>query len=211
MAINSINGLSTGLVYESNTTKKSDKSDASKAVANSKENAAAGKATTAKEETGVTYESKDIKKMSKEDRSRLVTMLKEEQAKRQSDLVNLVKDTILKQGTNFAISNNDDIWKFLAEGNFTVDEETKKSAQEAISEDGYWGVKNTSQRIFDFAMSLSGGDEKKMKEMQAAFEKGFKEAAKAWGDKDLPGISNDTYDAVNKKFEDYYADSSKEV
>lgn len=43
-----------------------------------------------------------------------------------------------------------------------------------------------------------------MKQMQAAVEKGFKEATKSWG-KELPDISNNTYDAVMKKFDDYYA------
>ena len=35
-----------------------------------------------------------------------------------------------------------------------------------------------------------------MKQMQAAVEKGFKEATKSWG-KELPDISNNTYDAVH--------------
>ena len=38
--------------------------------------------------------------------------------------------------------------------------------------------------------------------MRAAFEKGFKAATKAWG-KDLPDISQKTYDAVMKKFDDW--------
>ena len=48
-----------------------------------------------------------------------------------------------------------------------------------------------------------------MKEMQAAMEKGFKQATKAWG-KDLPGISQDTLSAANKLFEDYYASKAAE-
>ena len=64
------------------------------------------------------------------------------------------------------------------------------------------GVEQTSQRILDFAVALSGGDENKMKDMAEAFKKGFQQATKAWG-KDLPDISQQTYDAVLKKFEDY--------
>ena len=37
----------------------------------------------------------------------------------------------------------------------------------------------------------------------AAFEKGFKQATKAWG-RDLPDISNKTYDAVKDMFSNYY-------
>ena len=102
------------------------------------------------------------------------------------------------------------MWKFLASGNFTVDAQTKAQAQADIAEDGYWGVKQTSERIFDFAKALSGGDMDKMKEMQAAFEKGFKQATKTWG-KELPQISQDTRSAVNKLFEDFYAGNQKDT
>ena len=40
--------------------------------------------------------------------------------------------------------------------------------------------------------------------MKDAFEKGFKEATKTWGKK-LPDISQNTRDAVLKKFDDYFA------
>ena len=38
---------------------------------------------------------------------------------------------------------------------------------------------------------------------EQAVEKGFKLATKAWG-RELPKISQDTLDAANKLFEDYY-------
>ena len=77
-----------------------------------------------------------------------------------------------------------------------------------IADDGYWGVSQTSDRIFDFAMALSGGDEEKMEKMKAAVEKGFKLATGSWG-KDLPDISNQTYDAVMKKFDDFFGKTSE--
>ncbi len=61
----------------------------------------------------------------------------------------------------------------------------------------------TFQRLFDFASALAGDDVDKMKEMQAAMEKGFKQATKSWGHK-LPSISQDTLSAANKLFDDYY-------
>ena len=79
----------------------------------------------------------------------------------------------------------------------------------AISEDGYWGVNQTSQRIFDFAVALSGGDSEQMDKMLAAFKKGFDQATKAWG-KSLPSISSQTYDAVLEKFEAYKNQSATE-
>ena len=146
-----------------------------------------------------------INKMSKEDRAALVKAMKEEVEARQKQFLDLVTKTISGQGEKAAIANGnmDDIWKKLAKGDFTVSEAAKKQAQEEISEKGYWGVEQTSKRMFDYASALAGDDVDKMKAMQAAMEKGFKEATKAWG-KDLPEISKKTLEAANKLFEDYY-------
>ena len=151
-----------------------------------------------------------INKMSKEDRAALVKQLKADQESRQNSLTNLVSQMLGKQAGVYGIANGDDsIWKMFANGNFTVDEAAKAQAQEDISEDGYWGVKQTSQRLFDFASALAGDDEDKMRQMQSAMEKGFKQATSAWG-RDLPDISNQTLDAANKLFEEYYKSKQSE-
>ena len=129
----------------------------------------------------------------------IVSMLKSDLEDRQNQLKDIVSQMMSKQGV--AIGKADDIWSFLASGDFTIDEAAKKKAQEEISEDGYWGVKQTSQRILDFANALTGGDPDQIENMRSAFEKGFKEATKAWG-KELPDISKQTYDAVMKGFDD---------
>ncbi len=161
---------------------------------------------------GVVYEpSTDAKQaskaVSKQDRSAIVQQIKAENQARMNQMTQLVHDMLAKQGNAYGQANN--IWRFLASGNFTVDAQTKAQAQADIAEDGYWGVNQTSSRIYDFAMALAGDDEDKMKEMQAAFEKGFALAKKKWGG-ELPEISQKTYDAVNKKFEEYF-NSKKEV
>ena len=146
-----------------------------------------------------------INKMSKEERAALVKALKEEVEARQKQFIDLVTKTISGQGEKAAIANGnmDDIWKKLAKGDFKISEAAKKQAKEEISEKGYWGVEQTSKRMFDYASALAGDDVDKMKAMQAAMEKGYKEATKAWG-KDLPEISKRTLAAANKLFEDYY-------
>lgn len=138
----------------------------------------------------------------------IISRLKADAEARTQQLQQLVQQMISKQGNAYGQAN--DMWKFLASGNFTVDAQTKAQAQADIAEDGYWGVKQTSERIFDFAKALSGGNMDKMKEMQAAFEKGFKQATKTWG-KELPQISQDTRSAVNKLFEDFYAGNQKDT
>lgn len=158
-------------------------------------------------DTGVVYEKSSVGKMSDSERAALVQKLKADVESRTNQLTDLVHQMISKQGNAYGQAN--DIWKFLASGDFTVDAQTKAQAQADIAEDGYWGVNQTSGRIFDFAMALAGDDEEKMQEMKSAFEKGFKLAEKKWGG-ELPEISQQTYDAVNKKFEEYFA-SKKEV
>lgn len=142
-----------------------------------------------------------VTKMSKEERAALVEQLKADQASREQSLASLVSKMMGQQVNAYGKANN--IWQFLASGNYTVDAQTQAQAQKDIAEDGYYGVKQTSQRLFDFASALAGDDVEKMKEMQAAIEKGYKQAEKAWGGT-LPGISQDTLAATNKLFEDYY-------
>ncbi|MBQ7781750.1 MAG: hypothetical protein IJ405_06995 [Lachnospiraceae bacterium] len=163
------------------------------------------------EETGAVYEASEgaekkatysVNKMSAEERAALVDQLKADAEARQNQLISLVQQMMNQQTNAYGQANN--IWEFLASGNYTVDPATQAQAQADIAEDGYYGVKQTSERIFDFACALAGDDVDKMKEMQAAFEKGFKQAEETWGGK-LPDISYETQDAVNKKFEEYYA------
>jgi len=185
----------------STTTSKSSSKTSSKAAKTEKDTT----------EVAATYEkssqvsnkaSYSINKMSEEDRAALVKQLKADQANREQSFLNIVSKTLTGQANAFSMSS-DDMWKQLASGNFTVDAATKAQAQKDISADGYYGVEQTSQRLFDFASALAGDDVDKMKEMQNAMLKGFKEATKTWG-KDLPDICQKTLDAANQLFENYY-------
>lgn len=142
-----------------------------------------------------------VGKMSESERSNLVAKLQSDQEARQNQLMDMVQKLFSKQADTYGQST--DMWRFLASGKFTVDAETKAQAQADIAEDGYYGVKKTSERMFEFAMALTGGDVDKMKEMQSAVEKGYKQAEKTWGG-NLPDISRQTLDATNQLFEDYY-------
>lgn len=143
-------------------------------------------------------------KMSDSERASLVQSLKVDLDNQMSRFTNMMMNTFQKQGITANQANGNDFWKMIASGNFTVDSQTRAEAQEAISENGYWGVSQTSQRIFDFAYALAGDDVDKMKEMQAAVEKGFQQAGAAWGG-ELPSICGNTHTAVSKLFDDYYA------
>lgn len=159
------------------------------------------------EETGAVYEpskqtkTDTAKKTYKPDMN-LVNKLKADADARTSQLRSLVEQLMGQQANTYGKANN--IWQFLKSGNYTVDAATKAQAQADIAEDGYWGVNQTSDRIISFATALTGGDPDKIEEMRAAFQKGYKKAEKTWGGS-LPDISQRTYDAVMKKFDDLAA------
>lgn len=155
-----------------------------------------------KGENGVVYEpSKDsanipVKKYVQN--TELINKMKADAEEHTKQLQNIVQQLMTKQGQTFSVAN--DMWQFLASGKFEVDEATKAQAQEDVSEDGYWGVKQTSGRILDFATALTGGDPSKIEDMRAAFKKGYEQAEKTWGG-ELPEISKKTYDAVMAGFD----------
>lgn len=159
--------------------------------------------TSAATESGVVYEKSNADTVSASKTSyanpELVAKLKADAEARTNQLQNIVTQMLSKQGVTFAKAN--DMWSILASGNFTVDAATKAQAQADIAEDGYWGVNQTSDRIIDFAKALAGDDPEQLEKMRSAFEKGYKQAEKTWGG-ELPEISQKTYDAVMKKFDE---------
>ena len=180
-----------------------------------KETTAASESTStaATTENGAVYEPSGqtetaaTKKTYKSD-PQLVAKLKADAEARTSQLRSLVEKMMTKQADTYGNAN--DIWKFLAKGEYTVDPATKAQAQADIAEDGYWGVEQTSGRIIDFATALTGGDPDKIAEMRDAFLKGYKEAEKTWGG-ELPDISKRTYEAVLSKFDQMAKDAGVEL
>lgn len=157
-------------------------------------------------EHGNTVEKKatySINMKSASDRAGIVEVMKQELMNRQNQLSNIVAQMLSGQAGTSKLAD-----MFAPDRLKNVSAADIAQAKEDVSENGYWGVNQTSQRLFDFACALAGDDVDKMKEMQAAMEKGFDQATKAWG-QTLPGICGETMDAANKLFEDYYASHSK--
>ena len=171
------------------------KKDETVKEAKTEENAGAVYEKAAEPEKKATY---SINKMSAEDRAALVEKMKRDMANQKHQMSSIVTQMLSKQGK---VSNLSQM--FSPENLKNVSAEDIAQAKKDVSEDGYWGINQTAQRLFDFAAALAGDDVGKMKEMQAAMEKGFKKAEKAWGGK-LPDICQDTIKAANKMFDDYY-------
>lgn len=151
-------------------------------------------------ESGVVYDKGTSATKATYAKEDVIARLKKDAEDRTSQLRSLVQQMMGNQGTK--IGQADDMWRFLAKGDFTVTPDIKAQAQKDIADDGYWGVEQTSDRIIEFAKGLVGDDPEKAEQMRDAFEKGFKAATKSWGSK-LPDISQRTYDAVMSKFDDW--------
>ena len=79
-------------------------------------------------------------------------------------------------------------------------------AREDVSENGFWGVSRTSERIFGFAEALSGGDPAKMATMQRVVERAFESIGEMFGGVDkMPDISRQTLEAVRQRFDEFAA------
>ncbi len=85
---------------------------------------------------------------------------------------------------------------------FEVSEEVAAKAREDVSENGYYGVKQTSERILSFAKAISGGDPDKIEELRGAVDKAFKEVEELFGG-ELPELSQNTYDTVMQGFDEW--------
>lgn len=200
MSLNGINNNQTASTYQN-------KIDAVTSAAASKTSTAATTKNTS--DTGVVYE----KSNQAYDSKKIVAQLKADAEARTASMKNLVEKLFTKQSQAFQTAyrtNPDSIWNEIRQGNFVADAQTIAQAKEDVSEDGYWGVKQTSERILDFAKALSGGDSSKIDTLTNAIKKGFEKAEKLWGDK-LPDISQKTYDAVMKGIEDWKAQAANDT
>jgi len=140
----------------------------------------------------------------------IISKLKADQQSRLESMQSLVEKLLNKQKGTFDLASlmkKNDVSGLNLSATFekaakNADPDTIKAAQESISEDGYWGVNKTSDRLVSMAIALSGGDTSKADEMMAAIQKGYDRATSAWG-KELPDICKDTLEATKQKMDDW--------
>ena len=145
------------------------------------------------------YETGDKEKVVKRDDETIKRMTAELE-QRKAQLRNLVEQMLSKQGKTFTTYK--EMFTAIQNGEIEVDPEVAKQAEEDVSEDGYWGVEQTSERLVSFAKALSGSNPEYAEKMIEAVKDGFKEAEEAWGG-ELPEISQKTLEATIKKLENW--------
>lgn len=72
-----------------------------------------------------------------------------------------------------------------------ITELSEEEASELISEEGFFGISQTSQRVADFVFGFAGDDLDILEQGREGIVKGFEEAQEMWGG-ELPQISYDT-------------------
>lgn len=109
--------------------------------------------------------------------------------------------------TNLSNSSNDftalknDFTSFLNDIGYSGKPIAQLSQDEAaalVSEDGIFGIAQTSERIADFVINGAGSDEDKLRAGREGMIQGFKEAEALWGG-ELPEISQKTMLAAIEK------------
>jgi hypothetical protein len=132
-----------------------------------------------------------------------IKSIKDQVEKTSSSLSDLVEKLILKQQGNqtyFSVTI-----QILGGNGEIVTSQT--DAQQAISENGEWGVNAVSDRIVEFAKSVSDNDPSKLTVLKKAIDRGFADAGRTFG-RELPDICGQTYDAVMRKLDDWAGGTS---
>ena len=115
-------------------------------------------------------------------------------------LRDLVARNLQEQGVATRVATGD--------GELDLESLSPEEAQSLIAEDGYFGVEQTSERIFQFAIGIAGNDPNRIDAIRKGIEDGYRQAEDAWGG-ELPEISYKTKDALTEKLDNWLASFSE--
>ena len=122
--------------------------------------AADEKKTEGKVESASTSKTPDVDTYEKTQKRLSSTQLKQIQDQQMASFTRMLDGMLTSQAKKAKLASNGlsaDLFSDL-----TVTPEQKLAAQQAISEDGEWGVNAVATRIVDMCVSLSGGDSSKL-------------------------------------------------
>jgi len=108
-----------------------------------------------------------------------------------------IQGTLVSQKVDFAEAYKD-FQSFLGDIGYEgkpIAELSQDEASALVSEDGFFGITQTSERIAGFVIAGAGGDEDKLRAGREGMLQGFKDAEAMWGG-ELPEISQKTMQAA---------------
>jgi hypothetical protein len=119
----------------------------------------------------------------------------ETQQKQFAQIISQIQSTVVQKSEENRVEVNAQAFKdFLKDIGYTgkpIASLSKEEATALVSEDGFFGITQTSERIAQFVIAGAGGDENLLREGRKGVLQGFKEAEAIWGGK-LPDISYET-------------------
>ena len=123
--------------------------------------------------------------------------LKEQLTQRTNEI--LLNSTTIQSSIQNNIENNfetnyKEFQNFLKEIDYegkNIAELSKEEASELVSEDGFFGIDQTSERIVNFVINSANGNEELLRAGREGILEGFAQAKELWGD-ELPSISKQT-------------------
>lgn len=119
--------------------------------------------------------------------------------------VEMTQENTNAQSALMNIINNTELYDFLSgkelDGGFSlssigydgkpITELTPDEAKSLVSDEGFFGIQQTSERVSGFVISLAGDNIEALKEARRGVVQGFEDAEKMWGG-ELPEISYET-------------------
>jgi len=113
-----------------------------------------------------------------------------------------VQGSLTSQNVDFQEAY-DDFQTFLSDIGYegkNIGDLSQEEATDLVSEDGFFGIDQTSNRIADFVINGAAGDEEKLRSGRAGIIQGMEDAEAMWGS-ELPDISQKTMDAALEKID----------
>ncbi len=136
--------------------------------------------------------------------------------------VELSQNNASAQNSLMNIINNTEVYDFLSgkeiDGGFSlksigyegkaITELSSSEAKELVSDEGFFGITKTSERVSSFVIDLSGNKVEALQEARKGIVQGFEEAEKMWGG-ELPEISYQTQERTLKIIDEKIAELLK--
>lgn len=120
---------------------------------------------------------------------------KESKQKQFAQIISQLQSTVVQKSKDDTVEVNAEAFKdFLKDIGYMgkpIASLSKEEATELVSEDGFFGIVQTSERIAKFVIAGAGSDEELLREGRKGVLQGFKEAEEIWGGK-LPDIAYET-------------------
>jgi len=123
-----------------------------------------------------------------------ISILKEEADQAHAHLRQIVEDLLRRQG--YELHQLED----LDPEDIQVDQQARDEAKQMIQEGGPLSPEKVSDRIVNFAKSISNNDSSRLQVLKDAIEEGFEQAKDFFGG-ELPEISQETYDLIHEKLD----------